>query len=107
MPKENLPREITDEIETAGTNIPGASTPMRETHDLFVPNLFVNSTEEGEIENSIEIDETEGNLNTNIKTEEINEPINIESENSPEKITERKSERNRRRPNYYGAIRYR
>ena len=92
------------EIETTETNQPGASTPMRDTHDLFVPNLFVNSTGEGEIDNSLEIDNNEGSENLEIKTEEINEPGNTDLEITTDKTTVRKSDRNRRRPNYYGAI---
>ena len=68
---------------------------------LFIPNLFVNSAEEGEIENSMEMENNEGNVNLEIKTEEQNE-----QNNNTEKFTERRSERNRRRPNYYGAIKY-
>ena len=95
------------EIEITETNQPGpgASTPMRDTHDLFVPNLFVNSTEEGEIDNSLEIDNGEGSKNLEIKTEET-ESDNTEQINTTEKNTERRSDRNRRRPNYYGTVRY-
>ena len=74
-----------------------------------MPNLFVNSAEEGEINNSTEIEPDEGNKESDIKIEEITEPQNTENmevENNSEKITERKSERHRRRPNYYGAITY-
>ena len=72
-----------------------------------MPNLFVNSAEEGEINNSTENEPEEGNKNFELKPEEINGPQNNENivvEN--EKITERKSERQRRRPNYYGTIKY-
>ena len=63
-----------------------------------------NSAEEGEINNSTEIDPEKGNKNFEIKSEEINGPQNSENtETENEKITERKSERQRRRPNYYGA----
>ena len=87
-----------EEMDTVTiTEQPGASTPAYESQNLSVPNLFVNSTEEGEINNSTEIEPEEGNTNLDIKTEEINDS---------ELITERKSERNRRRPNYYGAVRY-
>ena len=43
-------------IQTTEIYQPGVSTSMRDTHDLFAPNLFVNSTEEGEIDNSLETD---------------------------------------------------
>ena len=80
---------------------PGASTPIYETQNLFVPNLFVNSTEEGEI------DMDEGNENLDTKPEIItNETVITEQENHTEKIMERKSGRTKRRPNYYGAIKY-
>ena len=79
----------TTEAETVESQQPGASTPIPETHDLFVPNLFVNSTEESEIDNSIEIDQEEGTISLDIRTEEIiNEPANTESEEITEKVTE-------------------
>ena len=46
----------------------------------------------------------EGSKNLEIKTEEMNEPGNTDSEIITDKPTERKSDRNRGRPNYYGAI---
>ena len=63
------------ETETVEINQPGpgSSTPMRETHDLFMPNLFINSTEEGEIDNSTETYQNKGNKNLEIKTKETNE----------------------------------
>ena len=71
----------------------------------------MNSAEEGEINVSTEI-EIEGNIESYIKREDTHESVNTEIVNeteTPIEITtysERKSERNRRRPNYYGTVRY-
>ena len=98
------------EEETVTVTQPGGETPAYEPTSLFVPNLFVNSAEEGEINISTEI-EAEGNLNTRIKNEEINEPIELETTGNIETQLDntnlnRKTVRNRRRPNYYGTVRY-
>ena len=99
------------EIETVPITQPGSTTPAYEPSNLFVPNLFVNSAEEGEINISTEI-EPEGNINSEMKREENSEPAYAEIENNFQTAaenqvnTERKSGKNRRRPNYYGAVRY-
>ena len=118
--KENIPkkakaqrlRTVHEEPEEGIVTAtqPGGETPAYEPTSLFVPNLFVNSAEEGEINISTEI-ETEGNLNTRIKNEEINEPIETETTGDVEAQLDntnlnRKTVRNRRRPNYYGTVRY-
>ena len=98
------------EEETVIANQPGGETPAYEPTSLFVPNLFVNSAEEGEINISTEI-ESEGNDYTRIKSEETQETVNTEYNNNIETNEEninsnRKTERIRRRPNYYGTVRY-
>ena len=98
MVTETSPNPTGDEEETVQVNRdnqPGQLTPAYHPENLFIPNLFVNSAEEGEIENSMEVD-NEGNENLEIKIEEQNKT----------NFTERRSERKRRRPNYYGAIKY-
>ena len=67
-----LPAE--EEIGNTTTDHPGLSTPAYEPNNLFMPNYFVNSAEEGEINNSTELEIDEGKINSEIKTEEIQEP---------------------------------
>ena len=99
------------EIETTTVVQPGSTTPAYEPSNLFMPNLFVNSAEEGEINISTEI-EPEGKTNSEIKREENFEPADAEIDNNLQNttenqmITEKKPERIRRRPNFYGAVRY-
>ena len=94
---------IGDWVE-AEENKTQTSTPERAptVNEMMSPGLFLNTTEEGEINQTAESEPGNIKQETNIN-EETNTVITEEDQESPVKT---RSVRNRTRPKYYGSIRY-